>query len=349
MSRLHALAASLLVGATPYPVLAKSLTLEASESWQPFVRGTLVAVGGAAAEADPRATNHKITLALTETDETGAVRSSLTTGQLDVRDVQRNERTGEFTINVASGEAMAQDRAHMGTTNYGPTAFGGIRETIEDMLVRAGVPTSRQDLSALPAGTSPALANGTIVLPGDPWWRALSDLPQRIGWQLYCGLDGIWRLAEAAPIPTAPVATVAVGRDIEEYLVQVSRDDTGQGQWADGVAVVYTWTNSSGVVNRVVGRWSAAATGGNPTRVLRVTVDEVPVTLAQADARAAQLGARAYARGREYRLTVPARYDLRPRTFIDVVGPTGTPARVYVAALSWDLPAATTTITAWEA
>ena len=322
----------------------ETVTLTIDESWQPYVQARMTCA--APVSADPIASD-RLTLTLTERDETGTILTSVTAVNLSIRVTDADEETGTVNVNATSAESDIQDRAYLySPATIGPSVWDGIREGLEDILTMADVDPADVDLTALPYLTSPDLATGAVFKPGDPWWPTLSDIPQRIGWHLWCGLDGIWRVSEADPTPTAPVATVAVGVDIEELRTTRTRNGTGPGAWGDAVACVYEWTDGTGA-HRIIGTAAATATAGHPTKVIRVN-SAVPVTQGQADARAASLLSRVYARGTEYLVTIPARYDLRPRTFINLVTTSGT-VLVYVAAVAWSLPAATATLTLREA
>lgn len=318
----------------PLDVVSVQATMD--EGWQPYVQATISAVGAAAWAIDPLAVGGwRLNIELYQ----DAILVG-TLASLSVRSVVRNQESGTVTIQAASAEADVMTRHYMSSSSpLGPSVWAGIREGVQDLLGRAGQPSYAIDLTALPLGTSPALAQGVVIQPGDPWWDPLQDLPQRIGWHLYVDAQGTWRLANADPTPGTPSTTLTLGVDLEALSTTISRDTSGAGQWGDAAACVYTWTDSDGS-HRIIGTAGAVAT---PTRVVRVDT-AMNATQAQADARAAELRDRVYKRGRTYEVTVPGLRYIPPRQHIALATPSGTPT-VYVASWSVSLPDATTTLT----
>ncbi|MBU4213607.1 MAG: hypothetical protein KJ792_03015 [Actinobacteria bacterium] len=323
----------------------EALTLTASESWQPHVQASIRAPATAASRAaDPRL-GHTVALTLREVDDGGTIRSSLTTGALSVRVAASDASAGTVTLDLASAEADVQDQVCL-TAGLGPTSWAGIREALTDLLTtQVGIPAGSIDLTAMPLATGASLTTGAQVKPGDAWWSTLSDLPQRAGWQLYVDLGGVWRLWDQSVEPTASVAVVQAGVDLEQLTTTISRESTDAGQWANAVVCRYTWTTTAGVGQVIVGRAADALTGGQTRRTMVVTTTDVPVTQAQADARAAALLVRARRRGRSFTVTVPARFDLRTRTAIRLVTTDAESVLCYVIALTWSLPEGTCTLT----
>lgn len=331
----HRADVSLIVDGSPTAIDVTDVSLTIDESWQPYVQARVTALGSVARFADPRK-GHRLAITLTNTTTGDSVPASL----LSVRSSGVDYATGAVTLVAASGESEVADLANMSTGDVGPSVWAGIREGVEDLLTNyAHVPTSRQDLSALPYDTNPELASGALFRPGDRWWSVLSDLPRRIGWNVWVGLDGIWRLAATEPVPdTVPVGTLSVGVDVMALSADTTREEGGT--WADAAVAVYEWTDSTNVRHRVVGT-ASEVTGA--TRVMTVNGGAVAVDQGQASARAASALALARTRGQTITVQVPARYDLRPRQVWDVVGPSST-VRVYVTRVTWDLPAGTATI-----
>lgn len=318
----------------PLDVVSVQATMD--EGWQPYVQATITAVGAAAWAIDPLAVGGW--MLNVELYQDGVMVGVL--ARLSVRSVVRNQATGAVTIQAASAESDVMTRHYLSSsTPLGPSTWAGIREGVQDLLGRAGQPSGFIDLSALPLGTSPALAQGVVIQPGDPWWDPLQDLPQRIGWHVYVDNQGIWRLANADPTPGTPTTTITLGVDLEELSTTISRDTTGAGQWGDAAACVYTWNDSTGS-HRVIGTAGAVAI---PTRVVRIDT-AMNATQAQADARAAKLRDRVYKRGRTYQVTLPGVQLVPPRQHIALAQPSGT-TTVYVAAWTTSLPDATTTLT----
>lgn len=330
----HAVQASVFVAGAWSPLAVESCTVTVDTTWQPYVQVSLTCAATSAA-IDPRS-GQIVQVILSETG--GTTVSAL---ELSLRSLAVDETASTYTLRASSAESVVQDKAYVASSSpLGPSVWAGIREGVEDLLITfLGVPSGKVDCTALPYGTSPTLAAGMYFLPGDPWWPQLQDLPTRIGWELYCGMDGIWRVAESVPTPSASVASLALGRDLETYRLDLSRDGN---EWADTTACVYSWTDAGGA-HRIIG----TATVGGPTKVLR-TDESFLVTQVQADARAARLVQLARRRGATYQVTVPARYDLRARTFIDLVSRSGAVTKVWVTRVNWSLPDATLTLTARE-
>lgn len=320
----------------------ESVQIVTDDSWSPYVQAQVTLTGATAELADPRL-GHRLRMTLVDQDDVGNIISTLTILNLSVRDVSVDYVTGSTILHASSGEADVMDRRYMSSSAViGPSAWAGIREACEDLLSRAGVAPANVDLSGLPFLTSPTLVNPTTIPPGDSWWTYLADFPARIGWQLWCGLDGIWRVSEQIPPAGPSVATVATRVDIEALTRRISRDEQ-LGAWADGVAAVYEWTDSGGA-HRIVGRASTAGVAGNPTKVLAVA-SSTPVTQAQADARALRLLTTAQARGITYDVTVAGgNFHLRARSLVDLTTPDDVATQVYVSRVTWDLTAGTCTL-----
>lgn len=329
-------------GTTWYPLPVEEATVTVDTTWQPYVQVSLTCPAVAAAtSSDPRVSPaQRIRLTLTET--AGTTVTTVTVLNLSVRSSEYVAETGSQIIRASSAEADVQDKAYLSSSlPLGPSSWAGVREAVQDLLVTyCGIPVGNIDFTALPLLTSPTLVSGMVLQPGDPWWPTVQDMPTRIGWQLWCGIDGIWRLSEAAPTPSASVYTLRIGANIETYAKAMTREGD---QWADTACVVYAWTDSGGA-HRIIG---AATVVGTQTKAVRVD-ESFLVTQAQADARAAQLVQLARRRGATYTMTLPSHYDIRARTFVDVIDQAGTVTKVYVSRVQWSLPSATMTVTARE-
>lgn len=331
----HKVEVWLVVDGSPSALDVTSATMTNDESWQPYVQVQVGAVGSVARFADPRA-GHLLKATFTDTGSG----SSVTADNLSVRTVDVDQETGAVRLTAASAEAAVQDLAYLGAAQLGPLSWAGIREALEDLLGNyIGVAPARLDLSGLPYGTSPELVTGTTFQPGDRWWSTVQDLPRRIGWSLWVGLDGIWRLSPTVPaVPPVAVGNLAVGDTLEALTAATTRED--ESGWADAAVVNYAWTDAANVAHKIVGTARRVTT---PTRVTTVTAP-VPVTQVQADARAAEALNLATQRGQVLNLATPARYDVQVRGFWDVTTPAAV-YRCYVSRLDRAMPTASTTMT----
>jgi len=323
--------------ALPDPV---DVRLTVDEGWQPHVQASVVIPGRV--PVDPR-TLPRVTLTLSAT-ETGGPASYASAERLVVRTAEYDARAGTTTLELASDEARVQDRAWLGAP-LGPATWPGVREALRDLLVTyCAADPARIDLAALGWGQGAALVSGWTAQTGDHLWRSVQDIPQRIGWHVYVDLDGTWRLAPAAPTPpTTPTFINIFAREVLDCRETTTREGTA---WADSVVARYVWRDAAGVEHRIVGT-SASTTppGGTKTLVLD---SDVAVTQQQADARASQQLTRMHPRGRTFAVTVAGRLDLRDRTWVRLVTPAGETLTLYVAAVSWALPAGTCALTLRE-
>lgn len=169
-------------------------------------------------------------------------------------------------------------------------------------------------------------------------WTAIQDFADRIGAVVYDdGLREFWIADRPDQANSFPHHTITDG---PAGTVTTITDNTDrEGDYANRVQIVNTWTTSAGVEMVVVGTGVAtgayAPTPGN-TRTLLLERD-TPTTGAQANLAAGKYAARSVTRGRVFTLTAVSAYWLRPGHTVAVVE-AGLPVlMLLVTAVEFDL------------
>lgn len=293
---------------TTLTVLGGSVTID--EGWSPYVQAdiTVAAEGDVYIALDPR-DDARVELTLTQMPGTGV------TLNLGVRTRTRTP-DGEVRLELASDEALAQDRAHLDGFMSGtyPTA---------DALVDAY-------LSLIGFGLTGPYPSVTLdettqyLYPGDVIWDALTPVLEQTALRLYVDPDRQWRMV-SAPSNTNEVISLGDQPVLQEATDVVSRNE----EWADSVVVRYSWTDAGGTQQTDT---DIAVSGLAPSRT---KVIEHPFAYPGAGA-AQHILNRAQARGRTIESVAVSNYSVRPGMQL-TLNPADGLLVGRVAAVTWSL------------
>lgn len=299
-------------------VTGADITLD--ESWAPYCQVSLTCnrPNPLTVEAlDPRGTN-PLRTQLTLTRD-GVAR----TFDLCLR--SRRVDGDEITLTAASDEALLQDYARVATTAYTP-AYISARTIVADVLAKIG--------ATLAAGTADAVvaAESSEWLPGVTAWDYLEPIVHAAQLRLWCDERRVWRLEQANGMSSGYAEL-----DGEADLTGGGDEITRDGDWFDGVVIVYQYQDAVGQVTS----YDIAPADGTPVSKVRTLSFQ---TAPPAPGAAARLLRGALGRGRERNVQAVSRFDVTPTMPCSVTLP-GLPAQAGVlSAVTWTLPADEMTI-----
>lgn len=247
--------------------------------------------------------------------------SSIRTFDMGIRGRERDERTGDLVITVASDEALLQDYRLVAS---GPLTltFPTVRPMVEYVLSLIGAHLGTED-----SVDAPVPAGSAVWTPGTDAWSFLQPFVQQAGMRLWCDERRHWRLSpdqlqRAGAVALSHLGTVTNAKDT------IDRD----AEWYDAVQITYTWTDALGATQYA---YDSAVTP-RYSKVLDLTY-KVPYPGPGAAQRVLD---RANGRGRVLSIDAVSDYSIDPGIdatlqLADTPTQTGT-----VASVTWALPEA---------
>lgn len=241
---------------------------------------------------------------------------------LSLRSRRVDHSAGTVTVDASSDEALLIAYGLMSDTPVSPTALT-VRAAVELVLSRA-VPGAVLGGSA---GAHPISAESAVWQPGVSGWDYLSPLTASAGLRLWCDEARVWHLEPPETVITPGQASLSADASVTAAVDSISLDDD---EWADGVVVVYSWTDASNVRREVID----AAGDITSSRVLRVQHERPFPGPGEAAARLRKI----QARGRVLSVTAVADPSVYPAQAATLTVPP-TPAQSgWVTAVEWRVP-----------
>lgn len=161
--------------------------------------------------------------------------------RLGLRSRVLNHLDATATLTFASDEARLQDYRLLSTAVASPVALT-VQSCVELALAIA-LPGAYLSTIA-PAASSAVAADAAAWEPGESAWSYLVPIVSAAGLRLWCDELQVWHLDDPTTLTAPGVAVLSTTTNVTQATDQVSRDSD---LWADGVIVVYDWTDSSNV------------------------------------------------------------------------------------------------------
>ncbi len=199
---------------------------EATARWGGSVAAVTAAVGGSVA---------KLTAALRQP---GGSYDIPPTERRIVRVRRRkttpNDLDGTVTLTFAGEDVRLHDFRHTGTAAYVNTSHTSLRRLVSDVLGKIAANMIEVYTVQLMGGADVTIPTGQEWKPAQTAWEFLHPILEAVGWQLYTGLDGIYRLETRTDKP-APY-----GLDAARDLIDFENTTDRAAQFFDAAMVEYT-------------------------------------------------------------------------------------------------------------
>lgn len=268
-------------------------------------------------------------------------------GRMYLREVERDDISGQVRIRATSGEPMLSDKRRLATTaaNTGATnvenlftyslfdIFGGISYSVDPIVSSTTIPVG--DRRTMLQGES----HLELLMPelqaidcrvydywGRVWWAKSRTSPPT-----YVGAPTTVKLASYTQADGAPA-------DADPIVHSVTRRISRDGDWADGILVRGEYATATGTAPT---RWWQRSGSGVNTRgrVIDMNRAEPAGNIAN------QIATRSVIRGAEFTVTAAIRFDVRPGQTLEVYTRKGMTS-ANIRAVTWDIAANLMTIRA---
>lgn len=217
---------------------------------------------------------------------------------LSVRSTSYDAGENQTTVELATDEGFAQDYSSM--LPY-PLGFGtDVRTTISQALRYVGA-------TLAPGSLTFTLEEAPVWEPGESLWAFLQPLASAAGLLLYSDNNRTWWLVD----PTAGqpgTVTLSGGSTIVGAVSTIDREGD---EWADGVVVIYTWTDALGLTQT---RYDIAGVP-KPTKVVTI---EYPRTRYPGPGAAQAILNRLGRRGRQVPVEAVNDYTAKPGMAVSI-------------------------------
>ena len=227
-------------------------------------------------------------------------------------------------LEANSEEMLAQDVVWLEATQT--KSYAGLREAIEALL--AYMAGGKQTLVAdFGAKFRADLTTGVELERGASVWEVIYHLALQAGRWLYVGADGTWRCtAKATQASTTSVYLAASGPG---SIVTRVDDVLSRNGYYTAAMVTYTWKDSAGADQTMVGTWAPPAAAGMKGSGQKTLVLDRRGKASQWGANeAARLTVRNMStRGASYQVDAVAAYWLRPGHTVQVTLANGATVR----------------------
>lgn len=237
---------------------------------------------------------------------------------LGVRSTFYDAVVDETTVELSSDEAFAEDYKLLLTYQLG---FGtDVRTTVNQALAYIGARLA-------PGSLTFTLETAPVWEPGESLWDFLMPLTTAAGLLLYADEDRTWWLV--SPTLTAPGTVTLSGSST--VVGAVSTVDRESNEWADGVLVIYQWTDDAGATFT---RYDSAGVP-RPTKVETITY---PRTRYPGPGAATAILNRLSRRGRQVPVEAVNDYSARPSMGVSIaVNALGEVQQGGVKSVTWNL------------
>jgi hypothetical protein len=304
-------------------VLGGDLTFD--EEWAPYVQATLT-VRDPGVIIDPRLA-HRLVLRAGYVYPWGAS-DVQQIAYLAITSAVVDTVANTLTITASSDESLVQMSAHWATADS-LMSYGNHTAAVVDMVGRALTSIGAAWASSPVTSTSASMTAPYVIRTGDSWWQHLESVRDMAGAVLWCDETRTWHfdlpVFDDSPSIDAYLATGdapstwpnTLDSGLAMPTITSLETAASRDEWANAVALVHTWTDTSGVAHRVA-QIAAATTGAYSVSAVgyRVYSEErsTQVTDAEAAAACASILYRTTRRGVRRTITARAAYWLRPRT-----------------------------------
>lgn len=340
------------VSATFHPVTGNPIELVVndgnvtlSEAWSPHAQVHLSCAGGLSVEQlasmDPRqAPRIEVKAGYIYPGAAEDVQL-LATAVLAERRVMQPGDGLELEAN--SAEMLAQDVIWMEATQT--RSYLGVGEAIDALLDYAGAGVLVHDMGAK---FRPDLTSAVELEQGTSLWEVIYHLALQAGRWLYVGADGTWRCTAKASV--AGTTSVYLATSGPGSIVTKADDVLSRNGYYSAALVRYSWKDSAGADQEMVGTWAPPAAAGMKGSGQKTLVLE-------RKGRATQFGANEAARltvknmstrGASYQVDAVAAYWLRPGHTVQVTLANGTTVRHICKQVVFHLGSGSMTVTTRE-
>lgn len=320
-----------------------------SEDWAPYLQltadGVTPADPAVLATVDPRAgASVEVRAGYVYDDGTSDVQT-LAVGLLQSRRALIPE--GTMPIVAASAEQLAQDAKWLNATTT--KVFVGVLEAMEYLTTFAtGKPTAGTFRSTIGTQYRADLTSGIVLETGKDLWGPISALALAAGLRVWNDEDGIWNLAPKATIAGTTTAYLKQGPATTVTKVE---DTLTRDNWFNAAAITYTWKDSGGVDQKIIGTFAPTpAAGTEKGSGCKTYTDDRPgpISQYQANENARLTVKNLSTRGGSYVVESVAMYWLRPGMTVQIDLASGVTVRHIVRRVVFRAGAGSMTVTTRE-
>ena len=334
--------------ATLYPATGDPLTLVVndghvtfSEDWSPHVQVTLSCGGpldlAALALVDPRGQSRlEVTAGYVYPGGQDDVHVLATVYLQERRLVSPGDG---LELTASSAEMFSQDVLWMEATQT--KTFIGVHEALGWLLSYAGAGSLSSEVGML---YRPDLVGAVVLEQGRSLWEVIAHVTSTAGLWLYVDSAGAWTL-RARPAEAAETSVHLSGA-----IVTRADDVLSRNEYYSAAVVRYTWQDSTGQDQEMVGTWALPAAPGEKGRNQKTILVERTGAASQyvVDQVAQAIVRNLSTRGDSYVVDAVAAYWLRPGDTVQVALPTGGTARHICKSVAFHLGSGSMTVTTRE-
>lgn len=336
----------------PLDIILRDPQITFSEDWSPYMQLTADAVTPADAETlvriDPRNVGAGAVLEVRAGyvyDDGTADVQTLALGHLRSRRALLPE--GTMPVTAASAEQLAQDTKWLLATTT--KVFGGVLEALEYLTTYAtGKNTAGTFISTINPVHRPDLVSGVVLEQGEDLWGPISAIALSAGLRVWADENDVWNLA---PKTTIAGVTSAFLKQGPATTVSKVEDVLSRENWFNAAALVYTWKDSGGVEQKIVGTWSPdPAPGTEKGAGCKTFTDDRPgpISQYQANENARLTVKNLSTRGGSYVVESVAMFWLRPGMTVQIDLANGVTVRHIVRRVTFNVGAGSMILTTRE-